>query len=419
MKIIKSKVYRALRGSEKYAKTDMVYLAKGGFWLFFTQIFATAFTFLLSIAYANFLSSDDYGTYKFVLALASIIGAFSLTGLSSAIVQKTATTNKNSLRDFFKINLRWSALSIIFFLSASAYYFVNENKTLGLSMLIIAICNPILSSSSLYKNFLNGKKDFRLLNKLSNLETLVTSICVFASLFLIGSALSLITTYFISHTVMGFILFSYTNKKFKESEEKFDDDELIGMSKHWSLLRILSIVATKIDEILIFHYLGAMQLAIYAFALAIPLQISGVFKNIYTLALPKFATAERSSGLTSKSIMIILVSLPLMILYIVCAPFIFDLFFPQYMSSVLFSQVLAVLILFGGTNINIAFIDAKREIKTKYEINIISDVSKIIIIICLVIPFGLWGAVIGRVLGKIVSFLFALHYSRKLERRLS
>ncbi len=43
---LKNKIYKGLKKSEKYTKTDMVYLTKGGFWLACGQI-ATAVSGLL------------------------------------------------------------------------------------------------------------------------------------------------------------------------------------------------------------------------------------------------------------------------------------------------------------------------------------------------------------------------------------
>jgi len=64
IKKLKDKIYRLLRRSEKYFKTDMVYLAHGGFWLTLGQIISSAASFLLAIAFANLLPKETYGTYK-------------------------------------------------------------------------------------------------------------------------------------------------------------------------------------------------------------------------------------------------------------------------------------------------------------------------------------------------------------------
>ena len=54
-------------------------------------------------------------------------------------------------------------------------------------------------------------------------------------------------------------------------------------------------------RILAFHYLGAVELAIYSFAIAPPEQIKGVFKFLGTLALPKFSKRLGSALVSMKT----------------------------------------------------------------------------------------------------------------------
>src|SRR5689334_12787395 len=80
MKALMARAERLLRWSERYMKTDMVYLAKGSFWLTLGQVAASASGLLLVIGFANLLPKEVYGTYKLILSLAGIIASFSLTG---------------------------------------------------------------------------------------------------------------------------------------------------------------------------------------------------------------------------------------------------------------------------------------------------------------------------------------------------
>ena len=52
---IRNKAYNVLRWSEKYTKTDMLYLAKGGSWFTVGQVVSSSSVLLLAIAFANLL----------------------------------------------------------------------------------------------------------------------------------------------------------------------------------------------------------------------------------------------------------------------------------------------------------------------------------------------------------------------------
>lgn len=81
MERLKHHTHRALRHSEKYFKTDMVYLAKGGFWLTTGQGVASLASLVLAIAFANLLPKEAYGNYKYILAVVGVLTLFGLTGI--------------------------------------------------------------------------------------------------------------------------------------------------------------------------------------------------------------------------------------------------------------------------------------------------------------------------------------------------
>jgi short subunit fatty acids transporter len=68
----KSKLISLLRKSEKYTKTDMVYLLKGGFWLNLNNVISSGLSFVLSILFAKYVSKEAYGSYQFLISFASI-----------------------------------------------------------------------------------------------------------------------------------------------------------------------------------------------------------------------------------------------------------------------------------------------------------------------------------------------------------
>jgi O-antigen/teichoic acid export membrane protein len=158
----KEKAKALLRWSERYMKTDMVYLAKGGFWLTVGQIAATASGLVLVIGFANLVPKDVYGTYKLVLSLAGILAAFTLTGMGTAVTQAVARGADGVFWTAFWVELRWSALILLAALGGAIYYFANGNRVIAISLLIVGACAPIIESTSLYGDFLNGKKDFRM-----------------------------------------------------------------------------------------------------------------------------------------------------------------------------------------------------------------------------------------------------------------
>jgi O-antigen/teichoic acid export membrane protein len=157
---LRNRIYSLLRTSEKYTKTDMVYLAKGGFWLGFGQVGISFIAFILSITFARYVSKEVYGTYRFLLSLFWTLTAFSFTGLSAAVVRAIAQGKEGAYRQSFKYSIIGSAPMSAIAFGIAYYHFYHTNSTLGLGALAIAILGPLFQLAYLYGSFLEGKKDF-------------------------------------------------------------------------------------------------------------------------------------------------------------------------------------------------------------------------------------------------------------------
>src|SRR3989338_6258286 len=107
VKILKVKTYNFLRWTEKWLKTDMVYLTKGGFWLTAGQLFSSLSAFLLSIAFANLLPRETYGTYKYVLSIASLLSIPTLSGMTTSLAQAVAGCYDGSFIPALKARIKW------------------------------------------------------------------------------------------------------------------------------------------------------------------------------------------------------------------------------------------------------------------------------------------------------------------------
>ena len=161
MQNMRNKAYQLLRRSEDFFKTDMVYLAKGGFWFTLAQTVVSLSSFFLAVAFAHFVTKEAYGQYKYILSIVGLLGAFTLSGLPSAVLRSVSNGHDGTLVYAFWQNLKWNVLFFIVALALSTYYFINGNSTLGISFLVVGSLWPIFQSTNLYNSYLLAKKDFR------------------------------------------------------------------------------------------------------------------------------------------------------------------------------------------------------------------------------------------------------------------
>lgn len=418
MEKLKNKLVSFLRWTEKYTKTDMVYLARGGFWTVSSQIVLSFVIFLMAVSYAHFLPKEAYGEYKFILSIATILGTFTLSGLNIGTLRSISLGYEGTLRYAFWQNIKWSAL---FFLGSGAvagYYFLQGNYSIAVAMLFVGCLSPILNSSNLYSSYLAAKKDFRR-NALyfDIIGNFFPYACLFTTMLLTSEPAWLVIVYFASNTLIGLVLYRRVLKIYKPN--KSIDKEMLNYSKHLSLMDILSGIANNIDQILVFHYIGAAELAIYNFAIAIPNQIKGPVKNLTGLMFPKFAKRsdkEIRASMKSKLLLLFLASFAIVIVYVILAPFIFKIFFPKYLDAVLYSQIFSFSILvitFTPANV---YLSAKKKIREQYIVNISSSIVQIVLVCVSIILWGLMGLIITRVIVRLFTNIIIMFlYSKSVE----
>jgi O-antigen/teichoic acid export membrane protein len=396
-------IQRAFTWAESVFKTDIRYLLRGGFWGVAGQIVSSFSALALSIAFSRLLPKEIYGEYKFILAFVSVIGALSLNGLGTAIFQASARGMGGALPEGFKTNLRWSFLVYLGSFLAAAYYLYHGNSTLGIGILIGGCFSPLITSANLYSPFLSGKKDFRRFTLYGFANTVVPAVALIITVFFTRSVIALLAVYFISNTLVGLLLYRLASQHYR-SELRIRDASATPYAKHLSAIGILALIAGNIDQLFLFHYLGAIEVALYNFAIGVLDQSKGIFKMLDVMVQARFASGEARTirdGMRNKMLWLFLISIVVIILYVLAAPYIYEFLFPTYLGSVLYSQVYAISLLAIFVNPANSYIAAKKKIKEQYISSILNSVIQIGAIVIGIYFWGLWGLIIARVIFRL------------------
>jgi O-antigen/teichoic acid export membrane protein len=405
---VRTKVVMILRWSEKYTKTDMVYLAKGGLWMSGSQVVAGVASLLLAMAFANLVSKETYGSYKYILSLAATIGALSLSGIGTAITQSVGRGLEGMLKHAFWANLRWSIPMIALTLGAAAYYGYNKNYELALSLVVIAAFEPILNSVQFYVSFLTGKRDFMRAAVYGATTTIVQAGCLFVALWFGANVPFLILIYFASLTGITSALYLRTVSHYKPNSEF--NAEMYSFGSKMSMLNIASALVGQLDKILIFHFLGAAPVAIFALAQAPVVQMRAILKMSTPLALPKLAAQDKDTLLNSLSHKVTVFTLGILgmvVMYAIAAPFLFHIFFPKYPEAVLYSQMYALLLLLFPKKLISLTLFAQEYQKGMYTLSMVAPVIQTVLLLVLVPTIGIWGAIVAEIIGSLISNIYA------------
>ncbi|MEK7658891.1 MAG: oligosaccharide flippase family protein [Patescibacteria group bacterium] len=413
---LKQQIIGILRWIEKYSKTDMVYLASGGFWLALGKIIFNVSGFLLVIAFANFLPKQVYGTYQYVLSVAGILAIPTLSGMNTAIVRSVARGYEGSLLPALKTQLRWGVLGGIAGLIIAGYYFLNNNIALTTSFLIVAVFVPLMNSFMIYEAFWIGKKRFDIQVKYSAIIRIVSTIALIASLLLTKNLIFIFLIYFASYTTLYFIFLQITIKKIPPNAKQ--DPSVISYGKHLSLIDIVAGVASQLDKILIWYFLGAESLAIYFFAVSPVQQVRAFFKALRPLTLAKLSQYNNEKSkvtLLKKIVKLFPVIALIIVIYIFLAPYAYQVFFPQYMKSVLYSQLYALSLLSVPQILFIIFLTSQKKTKELYIFYSIFYFTQILLLAILLPLYGMLGAVIALTATQFLNFGILLFLFKKAK----
>lgn len=404
---IKNKLYVLLKKSEAIFKTDMVYLVQGGFWLTSQRVMVSLCSFVLTIVLAYFFSKESFGTYKYVLSIGGLLSVATLRGMDSAIAQAVARGHDGSIHKALTARIKFGLLGLIASILLSAYYYLNDNSVLAISFLLISIFIPFMDSFGIYGSVLNGKKLFKLVNTFQSAGQLIAMVALILVATITQNIYILIVTYFATWTLLRWFFYRRTLSTVKTNS--LEDPETISYGKHGSVIGAIAVLITSLDDILIFHFLGASDLARFTFAMAPTLQITSLFNQLTTLAMPKLAQQDAVSIqkiLIRRMKLLLIGGIVIALLYIICAPYFFNIFFPRYIDVIKFSQLFALYIIIAipQTMINAA-INAKITSIPKKMLWLwnIPGVLGAVTTLILIAPYGLTGAIIARLLCLITA----------------
>ena len=394
----------------------MVYLTRGSFWSTTGQVVTSFIVLGFAVLVAHFVPKDVYGEYKYIIAMVAILSSLSLTGLNAAVFQSVARGFDGALFEGFWINIRWSVLIFLGAFMLAIYYFLQGNATLALGVLIGGSLSPFLASANLSAIFLSAKKDFArsaiyfdIIENLSAIGLLAVTVLV------TKNPLLLVAAYFVGNTLSTYLLYRRVVRVYNPDPSK-RDPEMLTYGKHLSLMGVIGTIAGNIDQILLFHFAGPVELAIYNFATAIPDQSKGLFKALNTMLQAKFVhrpPEEIHASMRNKMLWLFISVCIAIALYILLAPYFFAFFFPNYVGSVPYSQLYALSLVSVVIAPAASYLAAKKKVKEQYLSGIAGAVMQIGLVVVGVVWFGLLGLVLSRVIFRIGNTLltFALYDS--------
>ena len=395
---IKSKSILLLNKLTELTGIDFKFIVRGGIWSTVDLIVSNGAALLMVMAFARLLPQSTYGTYSIVLSWAGIFSLFAMSGIDSAMLKSVAQGYEGDLQLAVKYKFKWGLIASVASLGFGAYYLWQGNSVLALSFLIVAVFLPsYLASSVVFKYFF--AKQFFGRNTLSSIVLKTVSlISMLAVLFSTDSIPIILLAYFVPDTIVKSCFTYWAIKKHQKNRKMSADTK--PYATHLTIMNIIGGISKRIDSILLFHFIGAAEAAIYKFALLPFEKIQNVMMTVIGITQPRFAKRTYEEIYPSISKKLIWFNLGMAIIAALAffsLPVIYRILFPQYLDSVHYARILLIPFAFASPAIIQSIWFAKAEIKKLYILKVIIHISRIGFFAFFIPLYGMAGAIWSQV----------------------
>jgi O-antigen/teichoic acid export membrane protein len=381
----------------------MVYLATGGFWLGIGSTVASLSALAVTIVFANLLPPEIFGTYKFVLSVGAMLSALTLGGLNTALIRAIAQNHSGTVNTMIRLKLQWGFVAFLVGLGVATYYVLNDNAQLATAFLIAAALIPLVELGGLYGPILAGGKEFKK-NTYYDIAlngSITVILCTVA--FITHNLFILLTAYFGLWTLGRlYALYRVTRPYTNAAGSVSGESVLLG--KHLSIMGVVNTIASNIDRVLLFHLLGPVSVAAYSVAISPVERLTGFSQLIKPLGIPKLSNQVipmTARGYWRKFVSVEAVLALGTLVYILAAPIIFGIIFPQYEHAVLYTQILSLGILSAALPFNSSILIALNARRELYIQSFGANLFKIILTVVGGYLFGLWGIIGAFVIARL------------------
>ena len=404
-----------LRWSEKYFKTDMVYATKGNFWQMSGQMANSIMSIGLLFLFANLLPKETYGTYRYILSLASILSVLTLTGMNQAVSQAVANGREGVFKTSVKYQLKWNIMQLAAFWILSGYYFLNGNVTLSISFFVLGLVSPIIAALNTYSAFLDGKRNFKLNNLFSIAGTAIYVAGMIAAIMLSKESISLVIAYSLATLVSNIIFYFSVLKLYNPGREEAKDTLKYG--RELTYIGFMNPIVSQIDKIILSHFWGATALAVYSLSMAVPERAISIIKSWVSIGLPKFASKtpeEINQVFYLRVFQGMGVGLICFIGYILIAPYMFKYLIPTYMEGLLYSQIIAISLITAIPNRYTSLVMTSQKLSGVIFTNsLIQSIIKIVLYTIM----GMWRGIMGLVWAFVLMNMTSMFINIAMWRR--
>lgn len=316
-----------------------------------SELVAKGVTFLIILLLANQLSTDEFGSYNYIVSIVMIISVFLDAGINNYAFDKSL---KNETRELSKLFVIKVELSIIICCVSLIFFWVFFQSSF-LELFLFTLYIGITSLLFLLKFIARGQGIVKVDLQSILIDPILKLLGVLV-LFLAGGLT--LQNVFIIYLVSGTVSILYVAFSSKEAlpealNKLYGPKQILKLlikSKYFIYYYLLMILIQRLDIIYIERYFGFTELGLYSSAFNILLIIQLLCRSTITSRLASIFRSEKKKY--KDVIMALFGSIVMVVSLYLLSPYLFKFIFPlEHIGSSGYLQLLLVSIPFYVINL--------------------------------------------------------------------
>ena len=350
---------------------------------------------------ARTLPKEQFAIYSLVFGFIAILRLTSLPGIGTAVSQAFARSFPGGFRDAVKISFTGSLAGSLILLLAAWWHFQNEAFITGQVLIVTAICFPLVTGLTFWRNAAAGSERYFRLFVFDGLTSATKFFGVALCAYMIpGVLFPVVCASLLAPSLINVIATSDQLRGLSPNADRERESVVYGVRT--TIYQLPSVLAQQLDKFVLFYFISPEALAVYAVALRIPeLSRTVVGETNATLG-PVFAREkEYTPFLYRFSFKLWLVFLCISVAgAMLIVPYLLPLLAgTNYSGSVFFAQIMTVGVALGYLgDIQFRYIKSHLHSQNYLRITLCSALLNGVLILSLAYFFGIVGVVAAYVL---------------------
>lgn len=380
---------------------DAHYFAKHSFFVLLGQVVSFLRGIVSGYLVARFFEQEIYGQYQFILSVMGMIGILAIPGMSTPVARAWSRGEGFSLPRIMRHMLLVGSLGSIILLGAIPFLEHYGKGDLWPLFLAGAILFPLPSIAMVrFGTYTIGTSRFDLMLRANVVWSLISvTLTALILLFRPSPLLMLIVA-----TASPPLVYLWMSRKLRPPADPGGANTRGIIRYAWQLTTasLPADLSWYLDKLMISHFFGLNQLALFSVALLVPEQVKVFTKQFFPVAFAKQASLSDTRETRRKLTMAVLVGIAVygvgIVVYVAIAPFLMPLLFPQYASPllVLLTSVAAVTIITNPASLFTQYLEAQGKIRETRHAQWGAAGLFVVALVALIPTLGLLGAVLAR-----------------------